>query len=478
MRICIINTGGTITSLGQPLAPMHPSDFADAMRRLVEPAIRATIPGVTLHVDDTLRFPGSGNGTLDSSGLVPCDWCRMAAHLLSLHDDYDGFVILHGTDTMDYSGAALSMLLGEWDADGIAVQALSKPVILTGSQVPIFVDSAEGVVLNALSDALGNLAGAIRAATLRIPEVGLFFDGSLLRGNRALKVSSTDFAAFDSPHLPPLARGGIGIRRMATALPGPATPARALDPARTLARLDKIADRIEAQQVVILPAIPAGTPVLARMIDDALERGATGLIIEAFGEGNLPEGDGSLQRALSRAAQTGVPVVLTSRAIGGAVGALHYAAGTWITATGVIMGGDITAVSALAKLTVLQAQGLRGDALATAMRRALAGECRATDRMTDALHPGQALQAADCDAELVNDPRTGPALHRGGRVAWQAPGPGTLRLASGLLVVGHDGQVLWSGPETHAGHLALLDARGLVLIDPAGETAGHVLLPC
>ncbi|MBU2956207.1 asparaginase domain-containing protein [Paracoccus sp. 1_MG-2023] len=478
MRICIINTGGTITSLGDPLAPMPPADFAQAMRDLIEPAIRATIPGVTLHVDDSLRFPGSENGTLDSSGLVPRDWCRMARHLLRLQDDHDGFVILHGTDTMDYSGAALSMLLGDWDADGIATAALSKPVILTGSQVPIFRQTADGLFLNALSDALGNVAGAIRAATLRIPEVGLFFDGRLLRGNRALKVSSNDFAAFGSPHLPPLARGGIDIRRDALALPGPACPERALDPDRAIARLDRIESRIEAQQIVLLPAIPAGMPVLARMIDDALERGATGLIIEAFGEGNLPEGDGTLKAALSRAAQASVPVVLTSRAIGGAVGTLHYAAGTWITATGAILGGDITAVAALAKLTILQAAGLRGDALATAMRRALAGECRAADRFGATLAPGQSLQAADCDAELVNDPVTGPVLRRTGQVIWQAPGPGTLRLTDRLRLLSHDGRILWEGPHSAPGTIALLDAGGLRLVDPSGVADTITALPC
>ncbi len=145
--------------------------------------------------------------------------------MLDLYADHDAFVILHGTDTMDYTGAALPLLLNVFDDLGLARAALSKPVILTGAQLPLFTDTPAGLVLNAGSDALANLTGALSCARLRLPEVAIFFDGRLLRGCRALKVSTTRFAAFDSPHLAPLAERGIGIRRGTVApLPGPPRP--------------------------------------------------------------------------------------------------------------------------------------------------------------------------------------------------------------------------------------------------------------
>ena len=210
MRICVINTGGTIACTGSPLAPMSAGQFAQAAQQLLGPSLAASLQGVTVHFDTVLRFSDDGPGTLDSTDLRPRDWCRMAARLLDLYDDHDGFVILHGTDTMDYSAAALSFLLNVADGRGRARATLSKPVILTGSQLPLFVQTADGLALNAASDALGNLAGALSTARLHLPEVALFFDGRLLRGNRALKSSTTEFAGFDSPHLPPLAHAGIG----------------------------------------------------------------------------------------------------------------------------------------------------------------------------------------------------------------------------------------------------------------------------
>ena len=262
MRICIINTGGTISSTGQPLAPMAADRFACAANDLLGPALAAALPGDALHFDTGLRFSDDGPGTLDSTDLRPSDWCRIARRVLALYADHDAFVILHGTDTMDYTGAALPLLLNVFDDLGLARAALSKPVILTGAQLPLFTDTPAGLVLNAGSDALANLTGALSCARLRLPEVAIFFDGRLLRGCRALKVSTTRFKAFDSPHLAPLAERGIGIRRGTVApLPGPAAPDLALDGpaahARAMAQLDAVQARIDDQRVVQITAVPA-----------------------------------------------------------------------------------------------------------------------------------------------------------------------------------------------------------------------------
>ncbi|MBM3603766.1 MAG: hypothetical protein FJX25_03185 [Alphaproteobacteria bacterium] len=486
MRICVINTGGTICCMGQPLEPMSADRFARTVQEILEPSLAAAFPGDRLHFDTQLRFSDKGTGLLDSTDLRPLDWCRMARRVLELYDDHDAFVILHGTDTMDFSAAALPLLLNVFDGLGLARAALSKPVILTGSQLPLFRETPAGPVLNAGTDAMANLAGALAAARLRLPEVAIYFDGRLFRGNRALKVSSTAFAAFDSPHLPPLAEAGIGIRQgAAVPLPGPAAPQLALDDpdARALARaqLEAIATCIDRQRIAQIPAVPAGhgaaAPLLARMIEAALDDGATGLLLEGFGEGNLPAGAGPLRAALIRARAQGVAVLIASRAIGGQVGAFHYAAGAWIAETGVIAAGDMTPVAAFSKLTVLSAaaahHGWDSPTLAALLTRSLAGECAGTDRMTAPLMPGQALAACDGQASLVNDPDKGPRLEVDGQVLWQAGGPGRLQMQGNRLVlVGRDGAVAWSGPLAAPGAIPVLTAvpPALRLIDPTGRT--------
>ncbi|MFV0386025.1 asparaginase domain-containing protein [Paracoccus sp. (in: a-proteobacteria)] len=479
MRICILNTGGTISSVGTPLAPMSAGDFADAAQRLLMPAIRATLSGLDLYFDRELRFPGRASGTLDSTDLVPSDWCRIAGAVLENYERHDAFVILHGTDTMDATGAALPLLLNVVDGLGIGRAVLSKPVILTGAQLPLFRQTAGGLLLNAGSDAFANLCGALAVARLHLPEVGLFFDGRLFRANRALKVSTTRFAAFDSPHLPSLAEAGIGVRHGdAAGLPGPAAPQLALDHpqamALVVAQLQAIRDGIDRCPAIRLPAFPAGGAVLARMIGDAVAARVRGIVIEGYGEGNVPAGQNDATRAALRAAcDAGVIVVDTSQVIGGQVDQFHYAAGAWIAGAGAISGLDMTPVAAQAKLAILMAaapcHGWDRATLTTLIRHDLAGECRSTDRLDSArnalLLPGQRLEAVDGSGWLVNDPEDGLALlDRDGAVQW-APAPGRagrliLRHDGGLTLSAPDGTALWTHPPIGAGRALLILRAG------------------
>lgn len=491
MRICVINTGGTIGCVGTPLAPMAPAAFARAVTDLLGASLAAALPGDRVTIDHGLRFSDRGTGVLDSTDLCPSDWCRMAGRVLDLYDDHDAFVILHGTDTMDYTGAALPLLLNVFDDLGLPRACLSKPVILTGAQLPLFIETPQGPVLNPASDGPANLTGALQAARLRLPEVALFFDGRLLRGSRALKVSTTRLAAFDSPHLPPLAELGIGLHPgPARPLPGPASPALALEAtaARALVRdqLVTIAATLDDQRIAQIPALPADhrgdTPLLAQMIRAALDSGATGLLLEGFGEGNIPAGEGAVLAALRQAQ---VPVLITSRVIGGQVGAFHYAAGAWIGATGAIATGDLTPVAALARLTILNAlAGPRGwdrRTLSALLMRSLTGDCAATDRLDGPLRPGQRIAAADGDAWLRNDPDHGPQLGTGSRILWQAPGPGTLGMRGcRLALIAPDGAVSWTSPPAAAGAVAILTAHppALRLCDPARDDGPLTVLPC
>lgn len=486
MRICILHTGGTIGCTGTPLVPLSRPVFAAAVRRLLGEALAARFPDLTLDLDDGPRFD-SATGTLDSTDLKPRDWCRMAARILDLYDRFDGFVVLHGTDTMDYSAAALSFLLNVPDATGLGRATLSKPVILTGAQLPLLREAAGGLVLNAGSDAFANLCGALDCARLRIPEVALFFDGRLWRGNRALKVSTDRLAGFDSPHLPPLAEAGIRVRRgPAACRPGPAAPHLALDDpaARDLARAGvEAADRGFADHPVAhLTALPqegAGAhDLLARLIGWHVDAGTQAIVIEGHGEGNLPAGDGTLAAALRHAGRQGVTICIASRAIGGEVGAFHYAAGAWIAETGAIATFDMTPVAAVAKLMILLATaGHHGWNRATLHRLiagSLAGECRAGDRLEagETLWPGQSLTALDGSAALLNDPVAGLLLQdRDGAGLWSPGGAGRLVMRDRPVILAGDGATLWQARTACAGGVLVVAEGGAWLHDPSGRAA-------
>src|SRR5205085_6670467 len=148
MKIKVLYTGGTIGCIGSPLKPMPADQFADACHAMLGPIIAQQFPGVQL------TFVESKAGTLDSTDLQPTHWCRIARDILEHYAECDGWIVLHGTDTMEFTGAALPFLLSSFSADGAVIAALSKPVILTGSQRPMFKEGPAGqIVLDENSDA-------------------------------------------------------------------------------------------------------------------------------------------------------------------------------------------------------------------------------------------------------------------------------------------------------------------------------------
>ena len=188
--ILIIYTGGTI---GMKQAPedqtLRPFDFSQIAEEV--PELRKFAVRIDSYTFDPL---------IDSSDVEPSLWVRLATLIQDRYDDYDGFVVLHGTDTMAYSASALSFML----------EGLHKPVIFTGSQLPIGVPRTDGKE---------NLISAVEIAAAKdgeghplVPEVTIYFDSLLIRGNRATKLSAEAFNAFSSPDFPPLAEAGIRIR--------------------------------------------------------------------------------------------------------------------------------------------------------------------------------------------------------------------------------------------------------------------------
>lgn len=277
----------------------------------------------------------------------------MAACVLENYHLFDGFVILHGTDSLAYTASALSFLMTN----------LGKPVILTGSQAPIFALQ---------SDAVDNLLGSlIIAGTFVIPEVGLFFHHKLYRGNRTTKVSSAAFEAFASPNLDPLAQvNGLGITVNWGLVLRPTCIAEfAVSPGE-----------MDTAHVACLRVFPGIQP---DMVDAVLRQpGLRGLILETFGMGNVPGGaDGPLTRVMRDAVQRGVVVVNVSQCVSGFVSPV-YAPGTQLGRAGVIFGLDLTPEAALTKLSYLLAQpGLSTADITAQFSRSLRGE------MTEIAHP-------------------------------------------------------------------------------------------
>ena len=262
---------------------------------------------------------------IDSSDVEPALWVRLAEIIRDRYDDYDGFVILHGTDTMAYSASALSFML----------ENLSKPVIFTGSQLPVGRPRTDGKE---------NLISSVEIAVAKnpdgsavVPEVCIFFNSQLLRGNRSTKADATSFNAFRSPNYPPLATAGIDIRynhkMIALATGKPLTIHTQLD-----------------TRVSILKVHPGITPQVVRNILLGPETRA--VIIETYGSGNAISKDWFIQ-IVREASAMGKILLNVTQCLAGTVNMDLYATGCALRDAGVVSGGDMTTEAALAKLFFL-----------------------------------------------------------------------------------------------------------------------------
>lgn len=289
---------------------------------------------------------------LDSSDLQPHHWVTMARAIheafygQAADEDidvrYDGAVIVHGTDTMAYTASALSFLL----------PGLDRPVILTGSQAPL---------LDVRTDARANLVDACHLATMKIPEVGIAFSSQLLRGCRAKKLDAWGMSAFGSPSCPPLAELGIGVEIAPHVLPP-----------RKAAPFD---DRIEPR-VFLLRTFPGLDPSVLFAI---LAQDVKGLVIEAYGAGNVPRLENSLVPAIEAATAKGVPVVIVSQSPKGQVDLGRYQGGAAAARAGAISAGDMTCEAALTKLMIELGRAVGAADVVAAIRAAFA--CRTAGEM-------------------------------------------------------------------------------------------------
>ena len=332
-RVYIIYTGGTIgmrpTPEGYAPAPGYLADQILAMPELASDRM----PEVEIHEYDPL---------LDSANMTPADWHKIASDIGARYHDFDGFIILHGTDTMAYTASALPFML----------QGLGKPVLLTGSQIPL---------CEVRNDARANLITALTiVANFPIPEVCLCFGNQLLRGCRSVKVSADGLDAFASPNLPSLGDIGVDIRlHWDLILPSP--------PNGTALQVHEL-KQVNVGALPLWPGIPA------QVVRNFLQPPLQGLILRAYGVGNGPTNNTDFLAALEEATARGVVIVDCTQCLRGSVHLGDYATGSALARAGIISGFDMTAEAALAKLSFLFSQNLPVDEVKRLMQTDLRGE--------------------------------------------------------------------------------------------------------
>lgn len=334
--ILIIYTGGTLGMSVNEKGALSPFNFGKVLESI--PTLRYLNLQLTV-----ISFPEP----IDSSNIRISHWQDLAYIIHHNYDSYDGFVIIHGTDTMAYSASALSFML----------EGLAKPVIFTGAQLPI--DQAR-------TDARENLATALEIAAMKdkksqpfIKEVCIFFNHLLLRGNRSKKVQSTHFDAFESENYPILAEAGISIDFNFPALLNPGT-GKPLSYQREM-----------CEDVAIIKIHPGmNQAIMERMLSHPELKG---IVLETFGSGNVPNYQWFTD-LLRSTTDRGVLVCNVSQCNGGRVVQGKYATSMALNDLGIISGNDMTTEAAITKMMYLLAKFEQVDIIKKEMERPLAGE--------------------------------------------------------------------------------------------------------
>jgi len=333
--VLIIYTGGTLGMAYDEQGALVPFNFGKILEKI--PNLNNLNISITV-----ISFPEP----IDSSNINLQHWVDMAYIIYENYDTYDGFVVLHGTDTMAYSASMLSFML----------RGLNKPVIFTGAQLPI---SAMR------SDARENLMTSLEIAISKVngkpvvPEVCIFFNHMLLRGNRAKKVQSVHFDAFESENYPALAESGIVIDYNYASI-------RPYEEGKKLKYLNKLDNN-----VMVLKLFPG---ITKNVVQHCLQiKGLKGMVLETYGSGNSPSEDWFIQ-AMEAAVEKGMLILNVSQCNGGRVIQGRYQTSKDLKRVGVLSGGDITTEAAVTKMMFILANETDETEIKRKMMMPLAGE--------------------------------------------------------------------------------------------------------
>ena len=335
-KILIIHTGGTIGMVRTA------NGFAPKAGALIEELKQIRdLNSPYMPEWDLIEF----DPLLDSTNVRYEQWNSIADTIAHYYDRYDGFVVLHGTDTLAYSASALSFML----------EGLDKPVVFTGAQIPL---------CELRSDGRDNLITSMMiAADGIIREVSLCFGDAILRGNRAIKYSADGMVAFTSPNCNKLADAGISIEYNHACIN---------DYVKNSLHSDSLhVVRLKESRIAVIKVVPGiqfdiFEPIMCETLD--------GLVLETFGKGNIPNYDPALSRIISEASRCGTIVVVCTQCPAGTVSLGTYEAGSALVRAGAVSGGNMTTEAAITKLTYLLSKGLQKDEIRTLMQTDLRGE--------------------------------------------------------------------------------------------------------